>query len=334
MLYRDSIAKVYGAPGSTKSYLLLDLALHLAHGRPWFGHTLPRTRVHYLAAEGQAVNVARTWGWLHAHGVDRTEGRGWFDMIPSGVLLTEAGLEGYLERVTADGPGLVILDTKNAMMEGEENSASDVAVMVRAMRAIKNAADGACVVLVDHTGMSDESRGRGSNAVTAAMDTEIRVERDRDTGALRAEVTRDKAAEPGHHLDYRLSRIDGPVPGLRPGVPTPSYVRPLDERELTERGPLAQRATWWDAGQPELPEEVAALRGRGVEAARDIFRVARFVNDPDGMSRAQIIAALKEGGRTHGTSSVDAALALLSRDGLLDKPTPSRYALPGRYELG
>jgi RecA-family ATPase len=42
-----------------------------------------------------------------------------------------------------------VLDTKNRMMVGDENSATDVAVMVRAMDELRTAA-GACGVLVDH----------------------------------------------------------------------------------------------------------------------------------------------------------------------------------------
>lgn len=300
LLYRDSTAKVFGPPGGTKSFFLLDLALSLATGAPWHGVRLPRTRVHFVMAEGQAVNVARTLGWLHAREVDRGELDGWFVAIPQGVLLTPEGIEQYRALVEAEQPGLIILDTKNAMMLGEENSASDVAVMVRAMRELRDAAGGACVALVDHTGLGDATRGRGSNAVTAAMDTEVRVERD-EGGTATAHVTRDKAAEPGREWSYRLTRVEN-VPGLRPGATDPAVPVPADKHLSVS---IHAQDAWWAVPTEELPEKVQKLSGAAGEAARDILRALLYGAGDNGLTVAEVNAMLRERcPRRHGKDNL------------------------------
>lgn len=327
-IYRNGTAKIFGPPGGTKSFFVLDMALSLASGAEWHGMRLEPAGVHYVMAEGQATNTARALAWFHHRGIPREAARGRFKAIPQGVLLTPEGIEGYLEIVKADQPALIILDTKNRMMVGEENSGSDSAVLIRAMDALRQAAGGAAVVLIDHTGISDTSRSRGSNAIEAAMDTELRVMRD-EGGLATAEVTRDKAAEPGATWTYRIERVEG-VPGLRPGTPPPATVVPTDG--VPAGSPLAlARATWWDVDQPPIPEEIARCGEKGAEAARDIFRILRFVNDPEGIERARIVEALREGPRPHGKSTVTAALALMVRKGWVEKPSTGKYALEARF---
>jgi hypothetical protein len=285
-LYRASTAKVYGPPGGTKSFFLLDVALHLATGRRWQGRVLPRTHVHYVMAEGQAVNTLRTHGWLTHHDVDEAELKGWFTAIPQGVLLTPEGIESYLATVRAHQPGLIILDTKNRMMVGEENSASDVAVMIRAMDALREIS-GACICLVDHTGILDQTRGRGSNAVTAAMDSEIRVGVTDDVAT--AEVTRDKAGVTGEKVSYRLLTIED--------VPTPADIRkpavcdPVEVSTVVSN-PAADEAwkEWRDPALWPLPLDVAELAagGSGKTAIPDVARYMRhFASDQDAAGRAR-----------------------------------------------
>lgn len=291
MLYRSSTAKVYGPPGGTKSFLLLDLALSLATGRPWHGDDLGRARVHYVMAEGEAVNRLRTRAWLLHHDVPPSELDPWFTAVPQGVLLTPEGIAGYVDLVAEDGPALVILDTKNAMMDGDENSASDVAVMVRAMRAIRDAAAGACVVLVDHTGLTDTTRGRGSGAVTGAMDTEVRVTRDSGPGT--AEVTRDKAAEPGASWSYTLRAVPD-VPRAA-GISAPAVCVPVaGERAARFVDP---GEVWNDPLSWPLPADVAGLTGRGAKAARHIalyMRTHAADLDGTGESRTEVVKVMRQ----------------------------------------
>lgn len=288
LLYRDGTSKVFGPPGSTKSFFVLDLALSMATGTPWRGMTLPRTRVHYVMAEGRSVNVGRTHAWLHQRGVPRDAARGWFTAVPQGVLLTEQGVRRYADKVMAEQPGWIILDTKNRMMVGNENDGSDVGVMVRALDSIRLAAGVECnVTLIDHTGLNDTTRGRGSNAVEAAMDTEIKVVC--EAGIATVEVTRDKNAEPGHRLSYRLEPVTAIV---GPDGKHPAVVVPCDDQEAVV---TFGHPDDWQQDHPALPSDILEYRGDGYGAVKELARFMRARARGDiGVSRLEARQAVME----------------------------------------
>ena len=290
-LYETSTAKIYGPPGGGKTNFALDIALCAATGTDWHGVKIERCVVHFVMAEGEPVNRLRVAAFLHRHTLAPQVLDDWFVAIPQGVLLTPTGVADYLDVVRKDKPGLVFLDTKNAMMDGDENSASDVAVMIRAMREIRDSGQRCCVALIDHTGIADESRGRGSNAVMAAMDTEIKVSKQRvgDADVYTALVTRDKAAaetDPAR-FDFTLwpqQGVDRPE-----GVAAPPVVNTEDEviKHLDrETGPRAE-----DVEEIIVPPDVVGYRGEGhqlvVEVAETILRHGR---GETGITRAEVVA--------------------------------------------
>jgi hypothetical protein len=309
MLWRTGTSRIFGPPGQTKSFLILDIALSLATAQRWAigDQDIDEPAVvHFVMAEGQAVNTSRALAWLQHHRVDRSHARATFKAIPQGVLLTPEGVEQYLETVERDRPALILLDTKHRMMVGDENSAADVAVLVRTLDTLKEACAGH-VSVIDHTGLGDNTRARGSSAVLGAMDTEVRVTLDPDTAIASAEVTRDKAAAPGRTWNYRLQPV---TLGLRSSavvVPVASAVS----------GKFAPAGRWFDMDQPAVPDVVARLSGRGSDAAKDIYRVLRFVGGTDGLTSGEIRSALDEGPRTHAKSAVFAGLQLLKAERLV-----------------
>lgn len=309
LLYQDSLAVVFGPPGAAKTFFTLDLALSLAAGRPWRGEVaMPRTRVHYLMAEGQAVNVGRTLAWLTHHGVPAERLDGWFDAFPEPLSLTPVGVADYLREVRQDRPGLIVLDTKHAMMEGDESKAADVKVMRDALTMIRQAT-GACVLLVDHTGLADDTRARGSNSQKAMVATEIRITE--SAGVRTAEVMRNTAGEVGETWSFALEQV--PAAPRPPGTAVPVVPLPTSRREPA----AALRGAWWDVNRSELPEAVAALAGVSGEAACDIFRVLVEANDQDGLTVAQIVGLLRDGPRKHSRSTVYNAVGRLGELGVI-----------------
>lgn len=283
MLYEDSLARMYGAPGSGKSFVAMDIALSLAAGRAWAGRMLEPRKVVYVMAEGQAVNADRVDAWMSKHSVsdDRLEGR--FFAIPDAVMLTETAARPFIEWVRENQPKLVVLDTKNAMMVGEENSATDFATMRRTLDLIRKAS-GCCVLLIDHTGY-EGSRARGTSAGTAAMDTEIRVEMDSSDHLtlITAEVTRDKAAEAGYRLAWHLVPEHPAavlVPAAVPDAPVPTPPWMLDDRVL--------------------PEKVTDFNGSGEQVIQELARLMRHDAGPEGdrsgtgVSRAEAAKDLRK----------------------------------------
>lgn len=63
LLIEGGFSTVYGPPGTSKSFLVLDLALHVAHGRDWFGKRVAAGGVVYVSGEGGAGMLMRMKAW-------------------------------------------------------------------------------------------------------------------------------------------------------------------------------------------------------------------------------------------------------------------------------
>lgn len=314
MLYRDSLAQLFGPPGSAKSFLALDIALRIATGSDWDGGPLEAENVHYVMAEGQATNAARANAWLVNERLGADD-LGRFVAYREPILLTEAGVRQYLHDVATDRPALIVLDTKNAMMDGDENSAADVAVMVRAMHLLRRAS-GACVLLIDHTGTKDETRSRGSNAVRAAVETQIRVRRD-ECGDVVAAIERDKASPEGTRTwRFRLHTVE-----------PAAVLVPATAREVTAK--LGD--DWWDLPRTALPGVVAEMGGAAGSAACDMFRALLAAQDRDGLTASQMLTLVNEGPRKHSRTQGYAGVALLSDADVLVPVTGKSYRLGDGY---
>lgn len=293
MLYRDSLARIYGAPGSGKSFVALDIALSIALGKWWDGVRMDAAPVIYVMAEGQAVNADRTEAWLSKHGEHLNEN---FIVVPDAVMLTEFAARDLVNLVEREQPVLVVLDTKNAMMIGEENSATDFAALRRTLDLIRKAA-GCCVVLVDHTGY-EGTRARGSSAGTAAMDSEIRVDKNDDSkpSLITAEVTRDKASEAGAVWLWNLV----------PETPAAVLIKPPDG---TGEGIVDPDKPQWQEDDTEaLPHWISEVTGVSGVYLAALARYMRFetstAQDPsgDGRTLAQAVLDLKPAGSDKKTA--------------------------------
>jgi hypothetical protein len=283
LLYRDSLSRLFGPPGCGKSFVALDLALRVALGWSWTRLPVVAGPVVYVMAEGQRVNTDRARAWLDRNAVAEQDLEGRFFAVPDAVMLTPTSVEPFVAFVEEIGAALVVLDTKNAMMVGDESSARDFAELRAAMDLIRKAS-GACVLLVDHTGYEGE-RARGSSAGTAAMDTELRMSMP-ERGRFTLTVTRDKASEDGFTRDFELEAAP-PAAVVVPAVPGGGG------------GPQSDRA-WRDASGVEIPDDVTAYKGTGAAAVPDLARLMAHDAAPDqadpgrvGLSRAEAARALK-----------------------------------------
>lgn len=318
MFYRDGLSVVFGAPGAAKSFLVLDIALCLASGKPWRNHSLGRGTVHYVMAEGQATNTLRSRAWLHYYEVDRSAVQGRFTVIPTPVLLTEAGVVDYLPLVERDKPDMIVLDTKNLMFAGKESQGDDYGAMLRVLHKMREAAGGCAVILIDHSGLGDDTRTRGSNAQKGGVETEIKVTNDNNT--RRVEVTRDKSGSDGAQWLFKLIQVEG-VP--RPvNVDAPAVCVPLDKNEVWSGNddPLRDD-TLWSILRDELPEPVTGLFGAEGDAACDIFRVLSYLNQeaPVGaMTFPEIFKHVKESPRAHKPTTARRGLLALKKKGVLE----------------
>lgn len=173
----DSIGMLFGASGTFKSFVALDLALHVAHGLPWLGRKTQRGAVIYIAAEGGAGLWGRIKAWHRARRLDVRQAQ--LYVVPVGLDLT-ADAWRVVEAAQAVGarPAMVVVDTLSQTYSGEENSANEMAAYFRELGLRFRALWACCVLILHHSGHNATERPRGSSAIRANLDFLMGVHRD------------------------------------------------------------------------------------------------------------------------------------------------------------
>ena len=199
------LAVLYGASGSGKSFMALDMACAIALGIPWRGHITTKARVAYVCAEGAGGFRRRLQAYAHQHQVplDTID----LFVIPAAPnLLKGDDVRDLVKALQAAGTwGLVILDTfAQVMPGGNENSGEDVGKALGHCKVL-NAVLQCPVLLIHHSG-KDEARGaRGWSGLRAACDTELEVLRAENDRVM--SVTKQKDGEEGLELGFKLLTV-------------------------------------------------------------------------------------------------------------------------------
>lgn len=213
-LVKDSVARISGAPGSGKSFVVMDLAGCVGTGTEWQGHEVAQGNVVVLVAEGVRGIAKRRRAWEKAYGKTMTGVK----FLPLPVQATEPEWDAFVQVMEEIKPVMVVLDTQARVTVGvDENSATEMGVFVHAVERLR-LATGACVLLVHHTS-ADSDRARGSTAVNGAVQTELVVRRTRNEVTIVNTKQKDDAAQP----DLRLAMIHVDL-GMRDGEPVNSVV--------------------------------------------------------------------------------------------------------------
>lgn len=210
MLTEYSLAAIYGAPESGKSFLAVDMALAVSSGISWHGRNVISGGVLYIAAEGAPGLGKRFRAWKIDRGARDSTFQ--FDLMPDAInfaAVKEGDALAFVETVKGKlGPlKLIIIDTLNQTAAGaDENSAMDMGRYVASMKQLRDVT-GAAVVVVHHSG-KDLSKGmRGSTALLGAMDTTIAVERSTDRRAITVSVQKQKDAEREPPMRFNLEKV-------------------------------------------------------------------------------------------------------------------------------
>ena len=173
----DSIGMIFGASQTFKSFVALDMALHVAHGMPWMGRRTKQGPVIYLAAEGGRGLWGRICAWHKARRLqwEKTP----MQVIPVAVDLSKNTAR-VVKKVVASGvvPALVVVDTLSQTYTGEENSANEVAAYFREIGSRMRELWHCSVTIIHHSGHNATERPRGSTAMGANVDWMFGVHRD------------------------------------------------------------------------------------------------------------------------------------------------------------
>lgn len=280
VLQRNSLAALYGAPKSFKSFLAVDIALHLTNGRDWRRRTsIQPIRVLYVAAEGAPGVGPRAAAWCDYHDGHMT-GMSWITIAPS--LFKTVSEAAELAEIAAEyGCDLVIVDTLARSIPGaEENSAKDLGVVVEHLDLIRTVS-GATVLVVHHMGKNGAQGMRGSSALHGAIDTGLEVVGDRES--VRMMLADQKNAESGDAWWWKPRLHQGSV------VLEPS-TQPRADNEILELNVLKQL------------EEIGGNANTGVWQRRcqEVLQLGRptFEKCCQGLRQAGYVAATVKGNAT------------------------------------
>lgn len=193
VINQGELAVLYGSPGAFKSFVALDMALHVALGEAWHreGHLVRQGCVLYLAGEGTAGLTTRLRAWIQEWSGKSLGSPQEFDegdpaltdfkhvcigkevpaLIDSNE--TKSFVAAVLDQFPLESPpALIVIDTlARGFHGGDENHAGDMGRFLNACDEIRRATK-AAVLIVHHKG-KDREQERGSSALRAGVDVMI-----------------------------------------------------------------------------------------------------------------------------------------------------------------
>jgi hypothetical protein len=181
---QDGVGILYGEPGAGKSFVALDMALHIAtRARDWHGGPISgadRGAVLYIAGEGAGDFKMRVAAWkarnfMPGEHIPPDRFRAILDPLD---FRSEEDVKALIDAIREiDMPNLafVVIDTVARATPGaDENSSQDMGLFIRACDAVR-VLTGAFVLAVHHPNKNGGLRG--STALLGAADVVFRFER-------------------------------------------------------------------------------------------------------------------------------------------------------------
>lgn len=189
----DTLALLYGKRGSYKSFLALDLALHVAYGMRWHTQPIDPCEVVYICAEGHHGLAQRIDAWQAHHGIHDDPTR--LAIYAEAVNFTSPSQVGtFADACRYRAVKFVIIDTLARCTTGaDENSSRDMGLALEQLDVLRRRT-GACVLVVHHSGKAIDAGARGSSAIEAAADSVFEI------GATDGLVTL-KCTKQKHHAE-------------------------------------------------------------------------------------------------------------------------------------
>jgi hypothetical protein len=223
LIPEQAVGMIFGASGTFKSFIAIDLCCHMANGMEFIGKETRKAPVLYLASEGGAGIYRRIQAWHKHHGLPISDDI-WLVTTPL-ILTVKEQLEALvaaMHRMKVK-PALVVIDTLSQTFAGDENSSNDIASYIRAINTDVRAQFGCSAIIIHHTGHNASDRPRGSSAMMANLDFLLGVFKP-DPEALTARVTVAKQKDGDKLDDIYFTMEHMPLGTNKKGKPASSLV--------------------------------------------------------------------------------------------------------------
>src|SRR6185437_3079559 len=144
ILGTSQLSVIYGQPGCGKTFLGLDLALHIASDEDkWMDRRVGHGPAIYLAIEaGKSLN-RRVFAWRLHHHYTQLPGLPFFAVqVPLDLCTANNDIAPLITAINRTcgrtPPALIVVDTVNrAMAGGNENSSEDMGALVNAANILR-----------------------------------------------------------------------------------------------------------------------------------------------------------------------------------------------------
>jgi hypothetical protein len=188
----NALGQIFGATGSGKSFVVLDMAYCIATGLDYHGLAVKQGNVAYICGEGFNAIGRRVKALQKKYGADISKKL--FISEQPGAFIDIGVTAEVAEAIKKIGNvSLVIVDTYHRNMGGgNENSADDFGLILRNIDTFLKPLN-VTVLIVHHSGHMETDRSRGSSAIRAAMDFEYQVSKSGDNIILKSTKIKDGA---------------------------------------------------------------------------------------------------------------------------------------------
>ena len=196
----NTLNMIFGAPKSGKSYVALDMAFTVATPviDNWHGQNVKHGSVIYFAGEGTDGIKKRLKAWRDKYGIDSNEMN--LTVIDEAFKVDGVDSEHSLDatiwniKQINEKPALIIFDTLNRYMAGDENSTKDSTSVTDAFTRIQKET-GAATLVLHHTGHAEKGRARGSSVFGGNFDCMMKIEGSEGRITLKHEYSKDEAKQ-------------------------------------------------------------------------------------------------------------------------------------------
>ena len=197
-----SLLGLYGPSGVGKTFFALRLGVSVCTGLPFFGATVPEPgHVVHVLGEGAGRFGARIAAVKQDIGLDAITPIGYYTLPEPVDLLDTGAVQHLIDACRLVEPRLIIIDTVNRNMSGNESATDDMTSFVAGCDRLRTALE--CAVMPLHHCGWDPTRERGSTVLRGAMDVWMSLRR-KDKGLVWA---CEKARDLNPFDDIRLNLV-------------------------------------------------------------------------------------------------------------------------------
>lgn len=213
ILFEQSIAMIFGAPGFGKSFLALDLCWHMATGKTWHTQPVRQAKIIYFYVEGVRGVRSRFKAWKKHHGW--TAGNMVMVAVPLDLMRPE-NIKRLIRKCEKVGymPDVVVFDTLARNFGGDENKTPEMNMLVKSADLLKETL-GCTVLIVHHTNKGGDTY-RGNTALEAALNTSIKVSYAKTDKCMTVSCEKQKDSEPFEKMYFKFQPVD--IDEKKPGV--------------------------------------------------------------------------------------------------------------------